>query len=102
MGMNYRPHTTLNRLSDNSYSMAVCSAQGTDMASIDDFRMKSHELLLELDAATMGMMMLVSYRCVSGPEWEMATKRQHDAYQCWDTFMNAPIVTGAGNFPPAI
>jgi hypothetical protein len=47
-------------------------------------------------------MMLVSSRCVSGPEWEMATKRQHDAYQCWDTFMNAPLVTGAGNFPPAI
>jgi hypothetical protein len=102
MGMNYLPHAALNRLSDNCYSMAVCSAQGTDMASIDDFRMKSHELLLELDAATMGMMMLVSSKCVSGPEWEIATKRQHNAYQCWDAFMNAPLVTVAANPPPAI
>ncbi|WP_336299052.1 hypothetical protein [Pseudomonas sp. WJP1] len=100
--MNYLPHAALNRLSDNCYSMAVCSAQGTDMASIDDFRMKSHELLLELDAATMGMMMLVSSKCVSGPEWEIATKRQHDAYQCWDAFMNVPLVTDAANPPPAI
>jgi hypothetical protein len=82
--------------------MAVCSAQGTDMASIDDFRLKSHELLLELDAATMGMMMLVSSSCVSGPEWEIATKRQHDAYQCWDAFMNAPIIAHTNNLPPAI
>ncbi|MNP03473.1 hypothetical protein D3C76_953580 [compost metagenome] len=102
MGMNYLPHATLNHPSDNCFSMAVCSAQGKDMASIDDFRMKSHELLLELDASTMGMMMLVSSRCVSGPEWEIATKRQHDAYQCWDAFMNAPLAIVGDNSPPAI
>jgi hypothetical protein len=45
---------------------------------------------LELDASTMGMMMLVSSRCVSGPEWEAATKRQHDAYERWDNFINSP------------
>ncbi len=60
------------------------------MTSIDDFRFESHQLLLELDAATMGMMMLVSSKCISGPEWETATKRQHDAYERWDTFINSP------------
>jgi hypothetical protein len=60
------------------------------MASIDDFRFESHQLLLELDAATLGMMMLVSARCVSGPEWEAATKRQHDAYERWEKFINSP------------
>jgi hypothetical protein len=59
------------------------------MGSIDDFRIESHELLMELDAATMGMMMLVSSRCVSGPEWVAATKRQHDAYEHWDAFINS-------------
>jgi hypothetical protein len=61
------------------------------MASIDDFRIESHELLMELDAATMGMMMLVSSRCVSGPEWVAATKRQHDAYDRWDAFITVGI-----------
>ena len=60
------------------------------MASIEDFRYESHKLLLELDASTMGMMMLVSSRCVSGPEWEAATKRQHDAYERWDNFISSP------------
>lgn len=65
----------LNRLSDDCYSMVVISAQGTNMASIDDFRVESHKLLLELDAATMGMMQLVSSRVVSGPAWDVASKR---------------------------
>ncbi|WP_421527142.1 hypothetical protein [Pseudomonas brenneri] len=61
------------------------------MASIDDFRIESHELLMELDAATMRMMMLVSSKCVSGPEWVAATKRQHDAYDHWDAFINSAV-----------
>ena len=64
------------------------------MASIDDFRFESHKLLLELDAATMGVMELVSSRCVSGPAWEAATKRQHDAYARWDVFINAKVGVG--------
>ncbi|SED15014.1 hypothetical protein SAMN04490185_2870 [Pseudomonas frederiksbergensis] len=60
------------------------------MASIEDFRIKSHDLLLELDAATMGMMTLVTSKCVSGPDWDFASRRQHDAYKSWDAFMNAP------------
>ena len=60
------------------------------MVSIDDFRIESHKLLTELDAATLAMMTLVSARCVSGPDWDVANKRQHDAYERWDTFINFP------------
>ena len=58
------------------------------MPSVEDFRIQSHAFLIELDAATMGMMTLVSSKCVSGPEWEEATKRHHDAYEIWNTFLN--------------
>ncbi|TPG78289.1 hypothetical protein EAH78_11970 [Pseudomonas arsenicoxydans] len=63
------------------------------MTSIDDFRIHSHALLIELDAATMGMMTLVSSRCVSGPDWDGATKRHHDAYEAWNAFLNSPAST---------
>jgi hypothetical protein len=69
------------------------------MASIDDFRIESHKLLMELDAATMGMMMLVSARCVSGPDWNAASKRQHDAYESWDAFINFPLGAAPSNAP---
>jgi hypothetical protein len=72
------------------------------MASIEDFRIKSHELLLELDAATMGMMMLVSSKCLSGPDWDVASKRQRDAYKCWDAFMNSPLKASTDNLQTAI
>ncbi|MHC8400488.1 hypothetical protein ACYZTX_13690 [Pseudomonas sp. MDT1-17] len=62
-------------------------------ATVEDFRIKSHAFLIELDAATMGMMTLVSSRCVSGPEWEEATKRHHDAYEIWNSFLH---VTASG------
>ncbi|RON52637.1 hypothetical protein [Pseudomonas frederiksbergensis] len=60
------------------------------MTSFEDFRIQSHELLIELDAATMVMMTLVTSRRVSGPEWDAATKRQHDAYERWNAFLNIP------------
>ncbi|MEX5684401.1 MULTISPECIES: hypothetical protein [Pseudomonas] len=60
------------------------------MISVEDFRTQSHALLIELDAATMGMMVLVSSRCVSGPAWDDATKRHHDAYEVWNAFLNVP------------
>ncbi|AWM95199.1 hypothetical protein DJ564_18900 [Pseudomonas sp. 31-12] len=60
------------------------------MTSLEDFRIHSHALLIELDAATMGMMTLVSSRCVSGPDWDVATKRHHDAYEVWSAFLNGP------------
>lgn len=71
------------------------------MASIEDFMMESHRLLLELDNATMGMMMLVTSKCLSGPDWDVATKRQHDAYKRWDAFINVPGGVGSGNSPLA-
>ncbi|MCK1791016.1 hypothetical protein L9059_12610 [Pseudomonas sp. TNT19] len=60
------------------------------MTSVEDFRIQSHALLIELDAATMGMMLLVSSRCVSGPAWDDATQRHHDAYELWNAFLNVP------------
>lgn len=56
------------------------------MASIDDFRIEAHTLLLELDAANIGMMMLVSSRCVSGPVWDDAVERHSIASKRWDAF----------------
>lgn len=72
------------------------------MSGIDDFRFKSHQLLVELDAATMGMMQLVSSRCVSGPEWDAAHKKQHEAYESWNAFMNAPLIADTNDLPPDI
>jgi hypothetical protein len=60
------------------------------MNSTDDFRFRSHHLLLELDAATNHIMMLVSARQVSGYAWEEAAKRQKLAYEAWAAFLYAP------------
>lgn len=59
------------------------------MTSVDEFRLKSHALLADLDAATTEMMRLISCRSMSGPEWEEAVKRQHDAYVHWNAFINS-------------
>jgi hypothetical protein len=56
------------------------------MTSMDDFRFRSHQLLIELDAATTQMMMLVSARQATGPGWDAANQRQHDAFQAWESF----------------
>jgi len=60
------------------------------MATLEDFRIRSHELLIELDAATIGMMMLVSSRCLSGTAWEDANRRHQAAYEVWNSFLNEP------------
>jgi hypothetical protein len=70
-------------------------------ATVEDFRIKSHAFLIELDAATMGMMTLVSSKCVSGPEWEEATKRHHDAYEIWNSFLNV-TASGADEVTPRV
>ncbi|MDB5984891.1 MAG: hypothetical protein JWQ69_5906 [Pseudomonas sp.] len=57
------------------------------MRTVDDFRHSSFKLLLELDAAKPGMMMLVTSREVTGPAWDLATKRHHDAYEVWSSFL---------------
>lgn len=58
------------------------------MTTTDDFRFHAHELIVDLDAATTEMMMLISARQLSGPEWERVTQRQHDAYERWMKYLN--------------
>lgn len=70
------------------------------MTSIEDFRIKSHELLIELDAATMGMMTLVASRCVSGHQWDAAANRQRNAYALWDAFLSTPAEDDPKCVPP--
>ncbi|WP_433771450.1 hypothetical protein [Pseudomonas putida] len=60
------------------------------MINQDDYRFKSHHLLLELDAATTHLMMLVSARQLEGASWIEATNRQKLAYEAWEAFLNAP------------
>jgi hypothetical protein len=61
------------------------------MTSVDEFRLAAYKLLLELDAATTSMMMLVSSRNTSGFEWDEATGRHRDAYEVWNSFLNQPV-----------
>jgi hypothetical protein len=61
-------------------------SHGECMADIDDFRFRSHELLVELDAATTKMMMVVSKK-ISGSEWDEAAKKHHEAYEAWSSFL---------------
>jgi hypothetical protein len=58
------------------------------MLATDDFRFKSHQLLLELDAATTEMMMLVTAKEMAGDRWALATERHGDAYAAWNVFVN--------------
>jgi hypothetical protein len=58
-----------------------------EMQSIDDFRFKSHHLLLELDAAVTELMMLVSIRETNAERWAMASQRHFAAYAEWSSFM---------------
>lgn len=49
----------------------------------DDFRFQSHVLLVELDAATTQLMMLVVTGELSGVRWDEAFARQSSAYSAW-------------------
>lgn len=53
------------------------------MLSTDDFRFNAHHLLLDLDATTSHLMMLVVSHEVSGSRWEEALARQQRAYAAW-------------------
>ena len=55
------------------------------MISIDDLRFQSHSLLVELDAATTKLMMLVVEGNLSGARWDEAFARQSSAYSAWVT-----------------
>ena len=68
------------------------------MPSIDDFRFTAHHLLLDLDATTNHLMMLVVSSKVSGSQWDEAVARHKNAYAAW-----ASIVTGVQTDPmPAL
>ncbi|MNF76248.1 hypothetical protein D3C84_583570 [compost metagenome] len=79
------------------------------MSNLDDFRFQSHELLLQLDAATTHLMMLVSARQVEGASWIEATNRQKLAYEAWATFLSEPKIDpmpvldgrAAGSYAPS-
>lgn len=53
------------------------------MSSTDDLRFQAHVLLVELDAATTQLMMLVVAGELSGPSWDDAFARQSSAYSAW-------------------
>lgn len=55
------------------------------MSSTDDLRFQAHVLLVELDAATTQLMMLVVAGELSGPSWNEALARQSSAYSAWVT-----------------
>lgn len=55
------------------------------MSPTDDLRFQAHVLLVELDAATTQLMMLVVAGELSGPGWDDALARQSSAYSAWVT-----------------
>lgn len=59
------------------------------MSAIEDFRLESHQLLVELDAATSKMMMLVAAGQITGPEWLESAQRHHYAFEAWRDFLRA-------------
>jgi hypothetical protein len=68
------------------------------MPSIDDFRFTAHRHLLDLDAATNHLMMLVVSREVEGSRWDDAVSLHRQSYEAW-----ASILTGIKTDPmPAL
>jgi hypothetical protein len=64
------------------------------MPSSDDFRFNAHHLLVDLDAATNNLMMLVVSHEVTGSRWDEAVSRHKQAYAAW-----ASILTGIQTDP---
>ncbi|MCG6575749.1 hypothetical protein EGM97_13650 [Pseudomonas sp. AF32] len=58
------------------------------MTTVEDFKIKSHELLVELEAATSEMMSLICAHQMTGTAWEEAVRRQHEAYEQWVGYLN--------------
>lgn len=68
------------------------------MLSTDDFRFNAHHRLLDLDAATNQLMMLVVSHEMTGSRWDEAVSRHKEAYAAW-----ASILTGIQTDPlPAL
>ena len=67
---------------------ALCSANTTAnqcavMSITDDFRFQSHQLLVNLDAATTHLMMLVVANELSGAHWDEAIAWHKVTYDIW-------------------
>ena len=63
----------------------------SDMSYQEEFRFNAHELLIELDASTTKMMMLVSAKEVAGDYWNEATQRHDKAFQAWHAFLASDV-----------
>jgi hypothetical protein len=57
------------------------------MLTDNDFRFKAHQHLLDLDATTNQLMMLVVADEVSGTRWQEAVLRQKLAYEAWNSIL---------------
>lgn len=53
------------------------------MKASDDFRFKSHEHLIDLEATTNHLMMLVVSDEITGKIWDDALSRQKCSYAAW-------------------
>lgn len=60
------------------------------MSTHDNFRSEAHHHLVDLDATTNHLMMLVVANEVSGSRWDEALARQKQTFDAW-----ASIVAGA-------
>lgn len=57
----------------------------------DDFEFLTHQLLLELDAATTQMIVLVTASQTGGPDWLAALDRLKKAYADCTAILGTPI-----------
>jgi hypothetical protein len=61
------------------------------MSNNDDFRFASHHALIELDAATNHLMMLVVSKEISGPRWVESVQRHRRAYEAWTALLSTSL-----------
>jgi len=59
-----------------------------EMTTVEDFKVRSQELLVELDTATSEMMSLIGAHQMAGSSWDAAVQRQHEAYERWVAYLN--------------
>jgi hypothetical protein len=67
------------------HAYQLCEKPRIIMNPNEDFRFQSHLLLVELDAATTKLMMLVVAGELSGNRWDEALALQCSAYEAWMT-----------------
>ncbi len=65
------------------------------MCREENFRYQSHELLIELDAATTVIMMLVTAGELHGGRWDDAVARHRNAVDAWQRFLTLADVLPA-------